>query len=73
MFRSQGERLFVRGRNRKRNSGSKNEWIAWFLIQNLLEGLSGCRNLVDVEVSKIILPDERDRKFYDAAIQVNHL
>jgi putative PIN family toxin of toxin-antitoxin system len=37
------------------------------LIQNLLEGLSECGNLVDVEVSKIILPDESDRKFYDVA------
>ncbi|MDR1829148.1 MAG: putative toxin-antitoxin system toxin component, PIN family [Candidatus Fibromonas sp.] len=36
-------------------------------VQNILNGLFECGNLVNVEPSKIVLPDESDRKFYDVA------
>ncbi|GBU24245.1 hypothetical protein R83H12_00873 [Fibrobacteria bacterium R8-3-H12] len=39
--------------------------------QPLLNGLFECGNLINVEPSKIILPDESDRKFYDTAKATN--
>jgi len=39
--------------------------------QPLLNGLFECGNLINVESSKIILPDESDRKFYDVAKATN--
>jgi len=39
--------------------------------QSLLNGLFECGKLVNVEPSKIILPDESDRKFYDVAKATN--
>jgi predicted nucleic acid-binding protein len=41
--------------------------------QALLNGLFECGNLINVEPSKIILPDESDRKFYDVAKITNSL
>jgi putative PIN family toxin of toxin-antitoxin system len=42
-------------------------------VQNILDGLFECGNLVNVEPSKIALPDESDRKFYDVAIATGSL
>jgi len=36
-------------------------------VQNILDGLFECGNLINVEPSKMALPDESDRKFYDVA------
>lgn len=43
------------------------------LMQDLLEGLFECGNTVNVKPSDIVLPDEKDRKFYDVAKATNSL